>query len=276
MNDTNHKEDADMKKALTLLLALLLAATAMGVFAEESDAPAMAIEAGPVTGDFEAPALTNPEARYDFYYESTDGSEQLIFAMLDAANDEAQEIETYGALHITENVLLDDSGTAAVQAHITIQDSPYGKVMIASTSYMGIQLDSYFCGNCCCSFFNGEFEPSEGFDAEIMAYYTESYHFPYGGLETLNSVRQDENGYTYYLVKSDEDMSFEFVSGEGMRILQTRVYMRDEDGTLTLLSYADYDVGPALEIPQEVLDVFAEKLPLLDSEEETHDDTVIS
>lgn len=72
-------------------------------------------------------------------------------------------------------------------------------------------------------------------------------------------MRQDENGYSYFFIRSDEPYSFEFVVGEGMRILQLRVYTEDEDGVLKLHQCADYDVGPAWEIPQAVLDAMGEK-----------------
>ena len=48
-------------------------------------------------------------------------------------------------------------------------------------------------------------------------------------------------------------MSFEFVTA-GLRILQTRVYEKNSEGQLALISYVDYDVGEAWEIPQAVID----------------------
>ena len=66
-------------------------------------------------------------------------------------------------------------------------------------------------------------------------------------------MRQDENGYAYFLVQSTDTMSFEFVTA-GLRILQTRVYEKNSEGQLALISYVDYDVGEAWEIPQPVID----------------------
>lgn len=48
--------------------------------------------------------------------------------------------------------------------------------------------------------------------------------------------------------------------GEGLRILQLRVYAEDDEGVLTLDQYIDYDVGPVWEIPQVVLDAMGEVL----------------
>ena len=73
-------------------------------------------------------------------------------------------------------------------------------------------------------------------------------------------MRQDENGYLYFLIESDETMTFEFVTGDNMHIEQLRIYDRDEDGVLWLAAYVDYDVGPALEVPQDVLDAIGEAL----------------
>ena len=80
----------------------------------------------------------------------------------------------------------------------------------------------------------------------------------------MNGVRQDENGYTYFYIKSDENRSFEYVVGEGTRIVQLRVYEKNDDGALVLTSFADYDVGPAWEIPQAVLDAMGEVLTPVD------------
>ena len=107
-------------------------------------------------------------------------------------------------------------------------------------------------------------EREEAFTQEDFDFYFESYHFPYGNLETMNGVRQDENGYTYFFINSDENRSFEFVVGEGTRIVQLRVYEKNDDGALALTSYADYDVGPAWEIPQAVLDAMGEVLTPVD------------
>lgn len=249
-----------MRKWMPLLLCLmLLAAPAL---AEEADAPALSLTPGEVTGDFDEPAPENPEARYtDYFVENTDGSEYLLFVMLDSCNDEAEDIKDGGALYITENVLSGD-GNPPIPVSIVIQQSPYGTMMIAIVESAGIEYVTYNCG--AYTFgqhtVDGETSAPERMDGqytdEEFEYYTTSYHFPYGRLECLQGVRQDENGYAYFFIKSDEDISFEFVTGENMRILQLRMYVRDGDGVLRLNNYVDYETGPAREIPQAVLDAF--------------------
>lgn len=230
--------------------------------AEQSiDIPSgMPISGTEVTGSFDEPALIDPKDRYDIYTDKTDGSEVLIFEMLDAMNDEAAEIEEHGALLITENPVLDDSGKPVVKVQLVIQNSPYGKMIISETRLLWMKAQTYSLKSLDLVYDGNTVEQTDAFTGEDIDYYCENYHFPYGRLETLNGVRQDENGYTYFLVKSDDSMSFEFVVGNDMRILQTRVYEKNSDGHLSLISYADFDVGPAREIPQAVLDAINERL----------------
>ncbi|MDO4370230.1 MAG: peptidoglycan-binding domain-containing protein [Clostridia bacterium] len=211
------------------------------------------IEGKEITGDFDTPALINPEERYEIYTEKTDGSEQGIFLLLDGANDEAADIEEYGALYITENMELNSDGKPMTKAKMSIQDSPCGKMMIMETRILWIKNYAY-CTKDGYFIYDGDtVEQVDDLSEDEFAYYCESYHFPYGPLQTLNGVRQDENGYAYFLVQSTDTMSFEFVTA-GLRILQTRVYEKNSEGQLALISYVDYDVGEAWEIPQPVID----------------------
>ena len=266
-----------MPKIIAMLLAAMLCA--VPALCEAGAAPPAAIEPekipafsgapgpGEVTGEPDSPALKDPGARYEYYTEETDGSEYMMFAMLDAVNDEAADITEYGALFITENQLLNDEGVPAVKIGMTLQDSPYGTVLISNMRFLWIDESTYSIGTHTWTYDGSRAEEAEGFEQELFDYYTESYHFPYGSLEAMNGVRQDENGYTYYLIRSSEEMSFEFVVGEGMRIVQLRVYTRNEDGELALTSYADYATGPAVEIPQPVLDAMGEVLtPVAEAE----------
>ncbi len=230
-----------------------------------SDAPDASMPmGGTVMGDFDEPAFLHPEERYETFFESTDGSEYTMFVMLDSMNDEAEDIAEHGALYITENQMLNEEGKPALQLVMALQNCPYGTVMINEYDFLGKKYTSYSID--VYSFFtDGEdVERMAGFDIDTINYYFESYHFPYGRLQMMNGVRQDDNGYTYFFIKSEEFRSFEFVVGENMRILQLRVYEKDKDGVLALSSYVDYDVGPAWEIPQEVLDAMGEVLQPVD------------
>ena len=143
---------------------------------------------------------------------------------------------------------------------MVLQDSPFGTMVIMDASVDDVTLVTYACGEEAFFDMMGSVSPTT-LPTMDYEYFIDSYHFPYGSLDALNGIRQDENGYTYLLIRSDETMSFEFVVGSHLRIEQLRVYVRGEDGALTLTSYVDYDRGPAREIPQAVLDAFAEVLP---------------
>ena len=247
-----------MKKLLAAVLALAILAACAG-WAEEAEAPSpteMAALGGEVTGDFDEPALSGPEARYtDYFMDETDGSEEMVFMLLDSMNDEAEDMRD-GALLITENWYVGEDGAPGMQVRYWLQQSPFGAMMISRLKMSWADDTVYFCGTNAFMYDGETLESVEGFSAEDMEFYTTSYHFPYGRLEMMQGVRQDENGYTYFFVKSDDSTSFEFVIGEGMRIQQLRVYTRDEEGVLKLNNYVDYGTGPALEVPQAVLDAF--------------------
>lgn len=253
-----------MKKRVISLLLALLALCGTGLMeAPDANGPNMeALMDAKVTGEFDKPALIAPETRYEHYVEQTDGSEELLYMLLDAQNDEAADIEQYGALYITEHPVLNSKGEGITAVEMSLQNSPYGPMICAMTQVLWMKNYVYEVGNGGGYFiYDGEtVEHTEGDDQETFDFYMQSYHFPYGRLETLNGIRQDENGYAYLLIRSDEDISFEFVTGEGTRILQLRMYQRNKDGALTLKSYTDYDVGPAWEIPQAVLDAMEEAL----------------
>lgn len=225
-----------------------------------ADIRSMLSMSGEVKGDFDEPALTHPEERYDHFVEGSDGSEVLIYGLLDTLNDEAADIEEYGALLATEHQLVDQQGKPGLNVDMAFQDSPYGKVMIMEYRFLWMKIRAYAISHYVFSYDGETVEINEGFEEEAMEDYFESYHFPYGSLKILHGARQDENGYTYFFIRSDDPLTFEFVVGSGMRILQLRVYEKDEDGVLRLSQYVDYDVGPAWEIPQAVLDAMDEVL----------------
>jgi len=200
---------------------------------------------------FQEPALKNPQEAYDFYYDQTDGSEELVYGMIDTMNDEATIVEEYGALHIY-NQMYDPSGLPYTSIQLTLQNSLFGRIMISSVEDM--LTDIYTIGTRNYMMVDGELvDVFQDGNQEDFDWYWESYCFPYGRLQTLNCVRQDENGYSYYLITSEDYMSFEYVVDSGMKIVQLRVYMRDEDGTLCLDSTVDYEAGKAKAIPPAVL-----------------------
>ena len=84
----------------------------------------------------------------------------------------------------------------------------------------GSHVEQFYCGEKAFMVMDGELSEITGHSAEDFDFYTHSFHFPYGRLEALQGVRHDDNGYTYYLVKSDDDTSYEFVAGTQMRPLR--------------------------------------------------------
>ena len=256
-----------MKKILALLLCLMLLPAALGE-SETSEDLDIHLDAGAagsfavgVSGDFDAPALRDPEERYEILWDSFDESQQMLFWLMDTQNDEETDIEKNGALYATESISPDDNGVPAVQVRITIQKCPYGKMMISEMYMPGTAEALGRTYTCNTVMLTGE-ETGQivAVRQEDFDFYCESYHFPYGPLDTIRGMRQDENGYLYYLIKSDDSMTFEFVTGNNMHIEQLRIYETDKDGVQWLTSYVDYDVGPALEVPQDVLDAIGEAL----------------
>ena len=234
------------KRLLAALMALAVGAM-----------PALGLAEGTVAGDFEAPAPLNPLERYEEPVEE-DGSDQLLFMTLDALNDEAADIEAHGALYITEHPVQNEVSGMVTSVEISIQDCPYGRVLCSVMRLPGVNSTSYAIGKTVFYYADGSVTPKEIYAQEQYEFYCNSYHFPYGKLESVKGVRQDANGYLYFLIKNNEDRDFEFETDENMRILQLRIYERNGDGDMALASYIDYSVGPAWEIPQPVLDAMKE------------------
>ena len=104
-----------------------------------------------------------------------------------------------------------------------------------------------------------------GYTQEEADWFWNSYIFPFGRLEVMNGMRQDENGFSYFLIKSDETMTFEYVVGDSMKIKQLRVYYADGKGNLELSIVVDYDVSEAQPLPDDLVDLLrqtAENAPV--------------
>ncbi len=204
----------------------------------------VAFAAGP-----QAPALKKPEALYGTYFEKTDGSEQLVYLLLDQTNDERRSIEQNGALEIHQS-LFNDAGEVVQELYITLQNCDFGKMMITSSLPSPQISASYAVGDRLYRTALGLLlERKENPDAQYIDYCWENVHFPYGPLQVLNAVREDGWGYKYFLARSDEGKSFEFVSDAGMFIEELRIYLRNENGDLALNSVLKYSLGKAKPIP---------------------------
>lgn len=200
----------------------------------------------------DTPALKNPQERYEQYVEETDGSETAVFIILDAMNDEAAIIEEYGAF-ISKTEMVNAEGQVYTEAETILQESMFGHMIITSAEMYGISAEMYDVGTRRYMVDNGQYTGvTDGYTQEDFDWYWESFCFPYGSLNTLNGVRQDENGYVYYLIKSDENMSFEFVTGDSGKIVQLRIYERNSEGELILTMLVTPEHGPARAVPMDV------------------------
>ena len=225
-----------MKKAVCALLALLMCCAA---FAEP-----------PV------PPQSNPEEYYEFLMEESDGSEQLLYMLLDSANDELSDVETYGALIMEDYVL-----QYGVFMHMTlyITNTPLGVgivTVLEGSDDMYVITDSgiYYTED-------GEFSSKVLMATDVGSYIT-GYHFPFASLKLLKGMREEEN-FIFMLIESDDEAELEFVitnapdeslgASYGMRIVQTRYYMKDASGNMVLGEYLNYSTGAAPVIPESLL-----------------------
>lgn len=204
---------------------------------------------GMALAEVDEPALKNPKDRYDIYFDQTDGSEELVFLMVDGVNDEAADVEAHGSLVMKHRFLV--AGMPMIKTNIILQNSEFGPMIVADVGdgnvMYSLRNDAYIA-------IPGEpAAKAQGYSPEEFDWYWESFHFPYGRLEMLNGMRTDEAGNSYMLIKSDETMSFEFAMDGTMRIQQLRVYDHIGEGEMMLSLLVDYSVAPAVEIPEDVL-----------------------
>lgn len=222
-----------MRKWMAIMLMLLMAVPA---WAEGLDSP----------------ALTNPADRYETYFEQTDGSEMSLFMLMDMQNDEKAIVEEYGALQIDMN-FVDETGAITDVISNIIQMSEYGPMQIMRYGSGIFAMKLYCIGDKTYSHsFTMASREDAVYTAEEFAYTWESLKFPYGTLDILHGVRQDEAGNTYVLIRSDDMFTFEFAAGENMEIKEIRVYMKEADGTLVLWNTATFKTLEAEPIPASV------------------------
>lgn len=202
--------------------------------------------------NWDAPALKNPKERYETYFEKTDGSENMLFGLLDAMNDEAETVAEHGCLKAIISSV-DAQGEKQSSIYTYVQDSEFGNMIISSIMPSPAFGATYAVGPRNYPVMFGVLgDPFESGTQEDFDWYWESYHFPFGRLELMHGIRQDENGHSYFLVKSDDRMSFEFVTGEDMEIVEIRVYELDQDGALALTTLVNFEYCAALEVPENV------------------------
>lgn len=204
---------------------------------------------------WDEPALKNPQDAYEFFIEESDGSEQMLFGMIDIMNEELAIAEEHGAVKFIMSYIGPD-GTPIITVNNYLQLSEFGNVHIVETSFFGEVSTVYNIGTNMYQVFEDEISVTEnGYTLEEADWFWNSYIFPFGRLEVMNGMRQDENGYSYFLIKSDETMTFEYVVGDSMKVKQLRVYSSDGNGNLELSIVVDYDVSEAQPLPDDLIDL---------------------
>lgn len=206
--------------------------------------------------EWDSPALRNPKERYEYYFDETDGSEQLLFAMLDVVNDEESTVAEYGALKVVVSNV-DASGRKQSSTYTYVQECEFGPMLVNAATPEPSLGAVYTVGTHNYLMFLGKLTESyETGTKEDFDWYWSSFHFPFGSLELLHCMRQDEAGYSYFLVKSDDSMSFEFVTDGSMEIMEIRTY-EAEDGELVLKNIVNFEPCAAVEIPEDALEAMA-------------------
>ena len=212
-------------------------------------------------------ALVNPQEKYDYFVEESDGSEQMLFMMVDLMNDEQSIVEQDGSVLIVQHFLLNDGETAEdyIQMETRLYVTDYGRVCQFTAFMGGEQYGDYFMTEDYIYRLDGSdkvnVEKTDN-DFEDFEGTWENWVFPYyAPLETLTSTRQDEDGYTYFLVISDGgDSLLEYVvSTSGMALVGMNHYMRgDEDDNYYLWMYTEVVRGEGAEIPVKILQAISE------------------
>lgn len=199
---------------------------------------------------WEAPYVKNPQDAYEYYVKETDGSDQMIFGMIDIMNEELALAEEHGAVKFDMSYI-GPNGEPMLTVTNYLQLSEYGNVHIIETTAADEQHFVYNIGTNMYHLYGDKIEATpNGYTLEEADWFWNSYVFPFGNLEVMNGMRQDENGYSYFLIKSDDSMSFEYVVGDSMKIKQLRVYYADGKGNLELAIIVDYGVCPAQPLPE--------------------------
>ncbi len=207
-------------------------------------------------------ALVNPQENYEYFMEESDGSEQLIFMMVDSVNDEADIVEKEGSVLIRTRFLMNDGTAASELATIDVHLFNFEGVRVIHmlvSMYGETQGDMYDTASNMYTVQEGggvTVEPSQMAAEDYNAYW-EHFVFPYyAPLESLAGMRQDDE-HTCFLVRSDGgDTLLEYVvSTDGMVLLGMNQYERDgADSDYYLTLYTEIIRGEDVTLPENVID----------------------
>ena len=207
-------------------------------------------------------ALVDPQERYEILMEETDGSEEMVFYLIDVLNDEEELVKSDGSVLIRQYMLKNDGQTAIELAQLDTRlfICEYGRVARFTVYMEGEKLEDVYYTE---SFMyreeaNGSVSvaPAETLADEFNGTW-ENWVFPYYvPLEAMIGTAQDDDGCVNFLVRSDEgETLLEYVvSSEGMIMQGVNQYARNEkDGKYYLWMYTEVIRGEGDALPQAVL-----------------------
>ena len=178
---------------------------------EREERPSPAANAG----GWQEPALSDPASLYGPY----DGSRDGILDFLAENNGSLRDVENGYALTLTVR-----SYPYPGQSFL-LEDTPYGRVLAVENG--NGDADYLFEG---ATYHIRGGRLSRTGPSEDLADLCSLCVFPYVTVEKVLGVREDANGYTYALVRSDSRTLMEYVSdGEG-RLVSSRMYEAGDSG----------------------------------------------
>jgi len=229
-------------KYILLLLALLCAI------------PAAADESLPEPDE---PLARDPASRYELYLDATDGSDVLVFSLLDSLNDENEGLDEGGSL-VLESDVYDENG---VYSGVTMRQELFrynGLAVMRAIVNVDPGLEQYYTGSSGVHWDGTTAKEIDGYPD--FSYLWDMWHYPYVPSEMMHGMRQDGT-YSYFLMAGVDGSLLEYVTDSGMSIVQTRVYYPDSNGEQTLLFAVSYSRGTAPEVPEEVAALLAAEQP---------------
>lgn len=238
-----------MRLAALLMALILLCGCALAE--DDADLPDMNPLPTAVPGRPEPP-LKNPQDYYEVYVDQTDGSEELIYMVLDITNDEEELVDEHGSVTLVAQVM-DERGNCVSTIYTGLLKCEYGLVMRSWSDAFGGMYVTYITER-------GEIGTTSGRitdvdpDSELSQDLDGYWHgclFPYTAPQVMNGMRQDADGNTCFLIMDDLDHRVEYVVNSAMEIKEVRDYAPvGEDWYLSMVVTSRYD---DLTIPDDVL-----------------------
>jgi len=218
--------------------------------ADGSAAEGELAEVDPVTG----------EVTYPYWMEKTDGSETMLFMLIDFMNDEAKLVQEHGSLTIRMDYVEPD-GTAYATVYETLFDTEFGKGILV---YMDGYAERSYAFAYRSAVLNGDevtvggpqFAPDEFEDVWSGQCYPVAFE------EVLHATAPAADGFTYMRTSGtygeEGPGELEYRLGNDMRLHWVKLYEVDEAGEPTLSIVISYSVGDPVEFPDSVVQALRE------------------